>query len=117
MDYEYKQLSGSDIVLIKKLLRVFGEAFEDLPTYQNAIPSEAYLRSLLSKPHFFVLVAISGNEVVERSAVGVEQSRLITGRQEAAGEGLQPAARNDAKTEDDEAREVAILAAETVTDP
>jgi aminoglycoside 3-N-acetyltransferase I len=64
MDYEYKQLSGSDIVLIKKLLRVFGEAFEDLPTYQNAIPSEAYLRSLLSKPHFFVLVAISGNEVV-----------------------------------------------------
>lgn len=64
MDYEYKQLSGSDIVLLKKLLRVFGEAFEDIPTYQHAVPGEAYLHSLLSKPHFLVLVAISGDEVV-----------------------------------------------------
>jgi len=64
MDYEYKQLSGSDIVLLKKLLRVFGEAFEDIPTYQNAVPGDAYLQSLLSKPHFTVLVAMSGDEVV-----------------------------------------------------
>jgi aminoglycoside 3-N-acetyltransferase I len=64
MDYEYKQLSGSDIVLLKKLLRVFGEAFEDIPTYQNAVPGDAYLQSLLSKPHFTVLVAMNGDEVV-----------------------------------------------------
>jgi aminoglycoside 3-N-acetyltransferase I len=64
MDYEYKQLSGSDIVLLKKLLRVLGEAFEDIPTYQNAVPSDAYLQSLLSKPHFTILVAMSGDEVV-----------------------------------------------------
>jgi aminoglycoside 3-N-acetyltransferase I len=64
MDYEYKQLSGSDIVLLKKLLRVFGEAFEDIPTYQNAVPGDAYLQSLLSKSHFTVLVAMSGDEVV-----------------------------------------------------
>jgi aminoglycoside 3-N-acetyltransferase I len=64
MDYEYKQLSGSDIVLLKKLLRVFGEAFEEIPTYQNAVPGDAYLQSLLSKPHFTVLVAMNGDEVV-----------------------------------------------------
>jgi aminoglycoside 3-N-acetyltransferase I len=64
MDYEYKQLSGTDIFLLKELLRVFAEAFEDIHTYQSAIPSDAYLQSLLSKPHFLVVVAMNGNEVV-----------------------------------------------------
>jgi aminoglycoside 3-N-acetyltransferase I len=64
MDYEYQQLSGTDIFLLKGLLRVFGEAFEDIPTFQSAIPSDAYLQSLLSKPHFLVVVAMSGNEIV-----------------------------------------------------
>jgi aminoglycoside 3-N-acetyltransferase I len=64
MDYEYKQLSSSDLSLLKKLLKVFGEAFEDIPTYQNAVPGDAYLQSLLSKPHFMVLVAINGEEVI-----------------------------------------------------
>ena len=64
MDYAYQQLSGSDINLLKKLLRVFGEAFEDIPRYQSAIPSDAYLQSLLAKPHFIVVVAMKGNEVV-----------------------------------------------------
>jgi aminoglycoside 3-N-acetyltransferase I len=64
MDYQYKQLSNSDIVFLKKLLRLFGEAFEDIPTYQNAVPSDAYLQSLLSKPHFIVLIALNGDIVV-----------------------------------------------------
>jgi aminoglycoside 3-N-acetyltransferase I len=64
MNYQYKQLVGADIALLKKLLRVFGEAFEDIPTYQNAVPTDAYLQSLLSKPQFIVLVALNGDEVV-----------------------------------------------------
>jgi aminoglycoside 3-N-acetyltransferase I len=62
--YSYKQLVNTDIDLLKQLLKVFGEAFNDLDAYQSAIPSEAYLQTLLSKPHFIALVALNNNEVV-----------------------------------------------------
>jgi aminoglycoside 3-N-acetyltransferase I len=67
MDYTFEQLATSDIDLLKDLLRVFGEAFEDVETYQGAVPSNDYLRSLLAMRHFIVVVARSGplsNEVV-----------------------------------------------------
>ena len=64
MDYRYAQLDTQDVELLKDLLRVFGEAFEDVETYQGAIPSEAYLRSLLAMPHFIVVVALRGSEVI-----------------------------------------------------
>jgi aminoglycoside 3-N-acetyltransferase I len=57
MDYTFEQLTASSIDLLKDLLRVFGEAFEDLDTYQGAVPSDDYLRSLLATPHFIVVVA------------------------------------------------------------
>ena len=64
MDYEYKQLTLSDVGPLKDLLRVFGEAFEDIETYQGAIPSDRYLQSLLAKPHFIAVIARRDNEVV-----------------------------------------------------
>jgi aminoglycoside 3-N-acetyltransferase I len=65
MNYVYKQLLTSDVELLKKLLRVFGEAFNELATYQEAVPSDSYLESLLGKPHFIVLVAMTEeNEIV-----------------------------------------------------
>jgi aminoglycoside 3-N-acetyltransferase I len=66
MDYTFEQLTTSDIPLLKDLLRVFGEAFEDIETYQGAVPADNYFRSLLAMPHFIVVVARSGalNEVV-----------------------------------------------------
>ena len=64
MDDQFKQLTASDTVLLKNLLRVFGEAFEDVETYQAAVPSDDYLRSLLGKPHFIVVVACSGDKVI-----------------------------------------------------
>jgi aminoglycoside 3-N-acetyltransferase I len=60
----FKQLSGSDVELLKQLLKVFGEAFEDVRTYQGAVPSDDYLRSLLRRPHFIAVVALNGDEVV-----------------------------------------------------
>ena len=57
MDYTFEQLTTSHIGLLKDLLRVFGEAFEDVETYQGAVPSDDYLRSLLATPHFIVVVA------------------------------------------------------------
>jgi aminoglycoside 3-N-acetyltransferase I len=64
MDYTYKQLAGSDLRLLKDLLRVFGEAFNEAETYQSAVPSDGYLGALLSKPHFIAMVALQGNQVV-----------------------------------------------------
>jgi aminoglycoside 3-N-acetyltransferase I len=64
MEHSYKQLTATDLDLMKQLLKVFGEAFSDVPTYQNAIPSDKYLTDLLNKDTFVALVALSGNEVI-----------------------------------------------------
>lgn len=64
MKYTYKTLTITDVPLLKHLLRVFGEAFEEMDTYQSAVPDEKYLRDLLSKEHFIALVALDGDTVV-----------------------------------------------------
>ena len=64
MDYSYKQLTPADSALLKKLLKVFGEAFGEIETYQSAVPGDSYLESLLGKPDFIVLVALDGDAVV-----------------------------------------------------
>jgi aminoglycoside 3-N-acetyltransferase I len=63
MDYTYKQLSDSDIPMLKQLLRVFGEAFGEPDTYQGALPTDEYLRRLLGRPHFIAVAALDGNDV------------------------------------------------------
>ena len=64
MAYSYKELTASDIPLLKQLLKVFGEAFNDVDAYQSAVPSDAYFKSLLAKPDFIVLIAMDGDAVV-----------------------------------------------------
>jgi hypothetical protein len=60
MAYQYKHLSVSDLPLLKALLAVFGEAFGEPDTYQGAVPSDAYLKALLGKPHFIAVVGLRG---------------------------------------------------------
>jgi aminoglycoside 3-N-acetyltransferase I len=62
--YTCKQITPADLALFKELLRVFGEAFNEAETYQGAVPSDAYLRSLLSKQHFIAIAAIKGDGTV-----------------------------------------------------
>lgn len=64
MPYSYKLLSSSDVVVLRNLLKVFGEAFNEISTYHDAAPSDAYLQSLLAKPHFIALVAMHGDQVI-----------------------------------------------------
>jgi aminoglycoside 3-N-acetyltransferase I len=64
MTYTYKQLCAEDLGELKQLLRVFGEAFGDMDTYQSAMPRDEYLRSLLMKSGFIVLVALADDRVV-----------------------------------------------------
>jgi aminoglycoside 3-N-acetyltransferase I len=63
-DYTYRQLTCADASLLKELLRVFGEAFGEVDTYQHFVPSDDYLTRLLSKQHFIAVVAMKGGEVV-----------------------------------------------------
>ena len=62
--YHYQQLTPSDLLLFKGLLKVFGEVFEEPETYQGKIPDDAYLESLLGRDHFIALVAQDGQKVV-----------------------------------------------------
>jgi aminoglycoside 3-N-acetyltransferase I len=62
--YEFVTLTPSDVPLLKSLMRVFGDAFEDDETYQGAVPADGYLASLLGRPHIIVIVATLQGEVV-----------------------------------------------------
>lgn len=64
MAYLNKHLNQGDVPFLKQLLKVFGEAFNDLRMYQDAVPSDAYLESFLSKPQNIVLVTQEGDAVV-----------------------------------------------------
>jgi aminoglycoside 3-N-acetyltransferase I len=64
MKFKYKTLTNTDVPLLKNLLRVFGEAFEEKDTYQSAVPGEEYLKNLLGQQHFIALVALDGDTVV-----------------------------------------------------
>ena len=59
-----RHLSTEDIELMRSLLRVFGDAFDDVDTYCGAQPESDYLRNLLSKDHFVALVALADDGVV-----------------------------------------------------
>jgi aminoglycoside 3-N-acetyltransferase I len=61
---EFTQLTSSDVPVLKNLLRVFGEAFGDAMAYQGAVPGDEYLKSLLAKSHFIVVIARQSDEVV-----------------------------------------------------
>jgi aminoglycoside 3-N-acetyltransferase I len=64
MPYSFAQLTREDVPLMKRLLAMFGEAFEDVPAYQGAVPDNDYLAALLAKPHFIALAATTGDNVV-----------------------------------------------------
>src|SRR5262245_3390246 len=62
--YTYRHLTSADVALLKDLLRVFGEAFGDVDTYQHHVPGDGYLARLLGKEHFIAVVAVQGRAVV-----------------------------------------------------
>jgi aminoglycoside 3-N-acetyltransferase I len=62
--YEYRHLTSASLPLFRDLLRVFGDAFEDVPAYQHAVPTDAYLAELLAKPHIIALAAFNTDDEV-----------------------------------------------------
>ncbi|MBU4556952.1 MAG: AAC(3)-I family aminoglycoside N-acetyltransferase [Actinobacteria bacterium] len=59
-----RALGPNDTGLMRDLLGVFGEAFEDVETYCAVQPSPAYLQRLLAGDSFIALVALDGEDVV-----------------------------------------------------
>jgi aminoglycoside 3-N-acetyltransferase I len=57
-------LTPEDVTLMKDMLAVFGEAFNEVQTYTATQPSEAYLRRLLANDYFIALAALDGGSVV-----------------------------------------------------
>lgn len=54
----------ANLTTLKQLLDVFAHAFDDVESYQSAVPSDDYLSSLLQTETFIPLVALAKTEVV-----------------------------------------------------
>jgi len=63
-DYEIKVLRESDVDLLQGLLGVFARAFEEPDRYLEHQPQRSYLREMLRKAHFLVVVAVADDAVV-----------------------------------------------------
>ena len=59
-----RRLTPADLGPMRALLRLFGEAFGELDTYEGNPPSDSYLERLLGDPKFVALVAIEAGEVI-----------------------------------------------------
>lgn len=64
MTTSFSELTASDSERLRELLAVFASAFVDHPTYQGAVPSEAYLTDFLRQPQHIVVVALADDRVI-----------------------------------------------------
>jgi aminoglycoside 3-N-acetyltransferase I len=64
MNYSYNQLTPSDLIFFKGMLKVFSDAFGDSATYVEKMPSDEYFTSMLGKDYFIAVAALAGEEVV-----------------------------------------------------
>ena len=69
MSFTLHQLTENEVPILEELLAVFGEVFDDSPTYTGKRPSANYLRSLLAGDSFIALVALQ-NEKNESRVIG-----------------------------------------------
>lgn len=63
-DFKVRMLDPSDVAAMRLTLKMFGEAFEDWPTYVDKQPDDAYLTDLLGSRNFIAVAAFAEAEVV-----------------------------------------------------
>lgn len=61
---KYRVLGNTETSKMRDLLRVFSEAFEDPQNYASRQPSDTYLRRLLHRDTFFVVVAEKAGKII-----------------------------------------------------
>lgn len=64
MKYPIKQLTASDEVLMRAMLNMFGQVFEDVDTYSTKQPDRLYLQKLLASDTFVAIAALDQQTVV-----------------------------------------------------
>ena len=64
LPFSIRQLTPDDVALMKAMLTMFGEAFDEIDTYTGAVPSAAYLQRLLGSRPFIALAALKDSTVV-----------------------------------------------------
>lgn len=57
-------LAGPDVPVIRRMLDLFGRAFEDASAYAAQQPDDGYLERLLRSDTFVAIAALAGDEVV-----------------------------------------------------
>src|SRR5438105_590248 len=62
--FSIRRLTRDDVALMKAMLTMFGEAFDELDTYTKAVPGPDYLQRLLDSSHFIALAALKDSTVV-----------------------------------------------------
>lgn len=62
--FEIRRLESGDTRLLRDMLTMMGEVFDEPATYTAAQPDDAYLDGLLGGRHFIAIVASAGGRVV-----------------------------------------------------
>ena len=62
--FEVRVLRPGDAAAFRRMLAMFGRAFEDMPTYTAKQPDDAWLERLLASGTFVAVAAFAGDEVV-----------------------------------------------------
>jgi aminoglycoside 3-N-acetyltransferase I len=63
-EFEVRRLFAPDLQVMRDMLRMFGEAFDEVETFSARKPGDDYLKSLLGKSHFVALAAVEQGEVI-----------------------------------------------------
>ncbi len=61
---EFRALGPVDVTLMRSVLKMFGEAFNEVHTYSAEQPSTSYLQNLLSRDTFIAVAAMEGQQTV-----------------------------------------------------
>jgi aminoglycoside 3-N-acetyltransferase I len=62
--FEIRILGSQDTGQLRAMLSLFGQAFEDLPTYEARQPDDAYLQRLLGSDTFVAIAAFEGSAML-----------------------------------------------------
>lgn len=62
--FSIRTLGRDDIASMRAMLRMFGEAFDEVHTFSDAPPGTAYLERLLGSDTFIAIAALKGDAVV-----------------------------------------------------
>jgi aminoglycoside 3-N-acetyltransferase I len=79
--YTIQQLAPDDVSLLRSMMAMFADAFEDQETYGAQPPTDEYIKGLLAKSNVIALVA-RANEVVTGGLVAYQLDKFERARSE-----------------------------------